>query len=240
MKKRNFIFLGAMIVLALAVLFFYQFTDLFIKSYSVEEIEFMAKAERELEKTLGEDVTISNMEKGGLYVGPLIVKGNINRVNLPFELQTDVNLNGFDYIGPYYSQILNIDAKMEMSELVHSVFNDEVEFSVSIFGDLNKDEYKSYEEIKTNSSDKIIYNINLRRSIKDFGEEQVHDESLLLYQLINEFKKNGINLQQIDIEYKKFSLRISALLDPTTNVTFQVIEDTLKNKLETLRKKTSK
>jgi hypothetical protein len=235
-KKSMVITLSSIIVMILIVLYFVHFTNVFEKSYSPREIEMMKIAERELEKTLGEDVTITDIRKGGLYVGPIVVRGIINRVDLEFELQSDTDLRSFDYIYPYYSRILSIDAEREFRELVDSIFDDLVRFKVSIGGKVNKEDFPSYEELKIKYPNEIIYRINMDRSKQDIVEVEVEMESKRIYQLISEFKRNDKKLHELNIKYKKFSLLFSGLLHPNTTLTLQDIEESFRYKLENLKR----
>jgi hypothetical protein len=220
----------------LIVWYFIHFTRLFEKSYSPREIEMMETAERELEKTLGEDVTITDIRKGGLYVGPIVVRGIINRVDLEFELQSDTDLRGFDYISPYYSKMIGMDAKVELDEFVYSVFDDEVNYSVSVNGGMDGNKYLSYEELKTKRENGIVYNIILDRSKENIVEDEIEMESKRIYLLISEFKKNYKKLQEINVKYKELSLLFSDLLLPNTMLALQDIEESFRYKLENLKR----
>jgi hypothetical protein len=235
-KKSLVITLSSITVMILIVLYFIYFTNVFEKSYSPREIEMMKIAERELEKTLGEDVTITDIRKGGLYVGPIVVRGIINRVDLEFELQSDTDLRSFDYIYPYYSRILSIDAEREFSKRINSIFNDQVKFGVSVNGKINKKDFPSYEKLKMKYPNEIIYSINMDRSKKNVVEAEVEMESKRIYQLINDFKEHGQNLQGVDVTYKKFTLSFSRLLNPDTTLTLQDIEESFRYKLENLKR----
>jgi hypothetical protein len=235
-KKSMVITLSSITIMILIVLYFIHFTNVFEKSYSPHEIEMMETAERELEKTLGEDVTITDIRKGGFYIGPIVVKGTINRVKLEFELETDTDLSGFEYLYPYYSRILSIDAEREFSKLVNSIFNDEIKFGVSINGKINKDDFPSYEELKMKYPNEIIYSINMDRSKEDIVEAEVEMESEKIYRLISCFKENGKNLQRVDVTYKRFPLRFSGLLHLNATLTLQDIEESFRYKLENLKR----
>jgi hypothetical protein len=220
----------------LIVLYFIYFTNVFEKSYSPSEIKLMEKVERELEEILGEDVTVTDVREERFYLGPLVVEGTINRLNLEFGLQTDTALKSYDFIDRYYFQILSIDAERELSELVDSVFDDEIKFRVSIGGKVNMDDFPSYEELKIKYPNEIIYSIDLDRSKEDIVETEVEMESKRIYQLISEFKINDKKLQELDIKYKKFSLLFLGLLHPNTMLTLQDIEESFRYKLENLKK----
>ncbi|CAH1208169.1 hypothetical protein PAECIP111893_02851 [Paenibacillus plantiphilus] len=203
------------------------------KSYTEEEKAFMKEAELKIESLLHEDVTVTDMLKGE-YIFKILISGYVNRVDYPFEFDTNEELNGFDFLSSFHLNLMSFDAREDFEDIINASFPEKTVFDPDVHVGKIKTEEKflSYKQYKEKYAGEIIYSLTVDRDV-ELNQETVEREAKATYAFIQSLRAKGLKISFLRMKYPGMVIiDLKNFSDPDESLDETAIGEIFKEKLD--------